>query len=70
MCSVLEDLGVQVSSVSLQASYVASVSLVFEVILSAPPDEQSSALNAFTDYLDSLEDFECKIEIVDQQVSL
>ena len=54
MYFVLEDHGVQVSSISLQASYVASISLVFEVILSAPPDQQSSALNDFIDYLNNV----------------
>lgn len=54
MRSVLEDGGVLVSSVRLQAAYVASVSLVFEVILSAPPDQQSSALNDFSGYLNNV----------------
>lgn len=50
MLSELQGRGVEVSSVSLQASYIASVSLVFEVVLSTPPEEQSTALANFTDY--------------------
>ena len=47
MQQLLEGRGVQISSVSLQSSYIASISLTFEVILSSPPLVQASALMDF-----------------------
>lgn len=52
--SELEVFGVQVSSVRLQSSYVASLSVTFEAILSSPPEQQSSALASFNTYLSGM----------------
>ena len=59
MRSELQSHNVEFSSVILQASYIVStnVSLVFEVILSASPDQQLPSLANFTDYLYSVARF-------------
>lgn len=46
--------GVQFRSVRLQSSYTDSLSLVFEVILSTPSEQQSSALVDFSNYLSGM----------------
>jgi hypothetical protein len=53
MRSQLEEYGVQFRSVRLQSSYVASLSVRFEVILSTSIDQQFSSLVGFSDYLSS-----------------
>ena len=52
--SQLEVFGVQVDSVHLQSSYVASLSVSFEVILNSPLEQQSSSLVDFNNYLSGM----------------
>lgn len=54
MQSQLDARGVQVSSVRLSSSFTANDSLTFEVILSAPPEQQTPALVEFSNYISSM----------------
>ena len=53
MQSQLENFFVQVHSVRLQSSYIASIAVLFEVTLQIPPDQQAKALEAFANYFSS-----------------